>query len=260
LGTGVSIVTVVRNDLEGIKKTAASINRFSQDFVACGGQLEWIIVDGASTDGTAAFSTVEAKELLDCPVRAVSERDNGLYDAMNKGTRMAQHSHCWYLNAGDDICDLRGQADSVLKAIRVNIDAIICFGCLRSGKKGEVIVSSRSEKYLEYSLPTSHQAMIVPTSVALAHPYSSQYLICGDYDFACRAWLGGCRFVTNTVTLARFVHDGLSSKRPVRLLKEAASIQRNILGLGWPTVIAMTFRRSASLLATKLLDHIPVKS
>ena len=89
-----SIVTVVRNDRAGLAATAASIagQRWAD--------LEWIVIDGASTDGT--------RDLLDAieprPAHAVSEPDRGIYDAMNKGWAAASGEWVLFLNAGDTLC------------------------------------------------------------------------------------------------------------------------------------------------------------
>jgi putative colanic acid biosynthesis glycosyltransferase len=87
-----SVVTVVRNDLPGLERTHASLaEQVLRDF-------EWILIDGASTDATRA----RASELLaEGIARGVSEPDTGIYDAMNKGLRLARGSHVLFLNAGD---------------------------------------------------------------------------------------------------------------------------------------------------------------
>lgn len=89
-----SIVTVVRNDRAGLASTAASLA--AQQWTG----FEWIVVDGASTDGT--------RELLDSihprPAHWVSEPDDGIYDAMNKGWAAATGEWVLFLNAGDTLC------------------------------------------------------------------------------------------------------------------------------------------------------------
>lgn len=87
----VSIVTICYNAEEEIAVTAASVA--SQSF----GDYEHVVVDGASTDSTIARARLNGGRRM----RIVSEPDNGLYDAMNKGLAMARGKYVLFLNAGD---------------------------------------------------------------------------------------------------------------------------------------------------------------
>lgn len=87
-----SIVTVVRNDPDGLERTGRSIHDQGVD-------VEWIVIDGASTDGTL-------DRLVGLtPSVQVSEPDRGIYDAMNKGMRRATGEWITFLNAGDTYCE-----------------------------------------------------------------------------------------------------------------------------------------------------------
>lgn len=90
--TFLSIVTVVRNDPEGLERTARSIHDQCAD-------LEWIVIDGASTDDTVDRLGVFRPSVV------VSEPDRGIYDAMNKGLRAATGAWITFLNAGDTYCE-----------------------------------------------------------------------------------------------------------------------------------------------------------
>ena len=88
---GVSVITVVRNDIFNIEKTIKSV--LAQKFES----LQYIVVDGASTDGT--------RELIDGYGSSVdvflSEEDRGIYDAMNKGVSFAKNEWIIFLHSGD---------------------------------------------------------------------------------------------------------------------------------------------------------------
>ena len=86
-----SIVTVVFNDLNGLKETYTSLK--SQTFT----NFEWIVIDGGSTDGTKEF--IKNKNQLIS--NFISEPDNGIFDAMNKGIKLATGTWITFLNAGD---------------------------------------------------------------------------------------------------------------------------------------------------------------
>lgn len=95
----VSIITITYNAERFLERTIQSI--VSQQGVRLGIDYEYLVVDGASTDGTLAL--VRAYE--DHISRWVSEPDAGLYDAMNKGLHMARGEYVWFMNAGDEIYD-----------------------------------------------------------------------------------------------------------------------------------------------------------
>lgn len=138
-----SIITITYNNVEGLRKTLDSVA--SQTFC----NFEHIIVDGSSTDGSVeiirqyadeqvvrlqgyetirqengnADDTMSNRLIAQSPncyqVRWISEPDNGIYNAQNKGISLAQGEYCYFLNAGDTFC-----ADDVLERI-FSPDALI---------------------------------------------------------------------------------------------------------------------------------------
>lgn len=89
-----SIITINYNNAEGLKKTLASVAAQSVT------EFEHVVVDGASTDGSADIIREYAAS-ASYPVRWVSEPDKGIYNAMNKGLRMASGEYVQVLNSGD---------------------------------------------------------------------------------------------------------------------------------------------------------------
>ncbi|MEM9528699.1 MAG: glycosyltransferase, partial [Bacteroidota bacterium] len=87
----ISIITVVFNGLDVLPKTITSV--IGQSY----SRIEYILIDGASTDGTTAYLSSHQ----DWFSYWVSEPDSGLYDAMNKGLDQANGDFCLFLNAGD---------------------------------------------------------------------------------------------------------------------------------------------------------------
>lgn len=115
-----SIITVCYNAKNHIEKTIKSV--VGQDFA----DYEYIIVDGGSTDGTCEIIEKYAKaadsgDNKGLAIRYISEKDEGLYDAMNKGFSMAAGDYIEFLNAGDELFDsqtlttVSGIIDSVCK-------------------------------------------------------------------------------------------------------------------------------------------------
>lgn len=93
--TKLSIITICYNDLEGLKKTVASVK--AQDFK----DYEYIVVDGASTDGSGEWIGSNSASFA----KWISEKDNGIYNAQNKGWKLASGEYCLFLNSGDYLAD-----------------------------------------------------------------------------------------------------------------------------------------------------------
>ena len=95
----ISIITINYNDAEGLRKTLASVA--SQTYT----DIEHIIVDGASTDGSVdvirEYETINLSSTNPIRIVWVSEKDKGIYDAMNKGVAKASGEYLLFLNGGD---------------------------------------------------------------------------------------------------------------------------------------------------------------
>ena len=88
-----SIITINRNNAEGLEKTLRSVA--AQSFR----EFEYIVIDGASTDGSV--EVIKKYEAQFAHLKWVSEPDRGIYNAMNKGLRMATGDYIQILNSGD---------------------------------------------------------------------------------------------------------------------------------------------------------------
>ena len=86
-----SIVTINRNDAKGLQKTLDSVAAQAPSLAKAGLQIEHVIVDGASTDNSVEVARQYAEQMKDSPITInwISEPDKGIYNAMNKGIRMA---------------------------------------------------------------------------------------------------------------------------------------------------------------------------
>ena len=87
----ISVITITRNDLDGLRLTCDSVE--SQSF----GSYEHIIIDGCSSDGTLNF----LNNLISTKVIWESEADRGIYHALNKGAKLASGSWIIFMNSGD---------------------------------------------------------------------------------------------------------------------------------------------------------------
>ncbi|VFS76732.1 PGL/p-HBAD biosynthesis glycosyltransferase Rv2957/MT3031 [Kluyvera cryocrescens] len=161
-------------------------------------------------------------------LRYVSEPDKGLYDAMNKGIRMANGKFVLFLNSGDSfhpevaqfVRQLRGQNDDAMFLG----DAMLDFGdghqVRRSAKRGW---------YIYHSLPASHQAIFFPLRGLQDYPYDVQYRVSSDYALTARMYKSGYRFKRIKGLVSEFSMGGVSTTNNVQLCQDAKKVQREIL-------------------------------
>ena len=109
-----SIITVNLNNREGLRKTAESV--VSQTYK----DYEWIVIDGGSTDGSKELIEQYAEHIS----YWVSEPDKGIYNAMNKGIRVAKGEYILFLNSGDYLID----GDMLNKVFAFNFDEDVVYG------------------------------------------------------------------------------------------------------------------------------------
>ena len=170
-----SIITINRNNLMGLKRTVESI--IGQTWK----EFEYIIIDGGSTDGSAEYIA----DLQDHIAHWVSEPDKGIYSAMNKGIRKAKGEYLFFLNSGDCLADIR-----VLEKVILEIDFVNWQNCkqyvfLGSTKQiGNEHYFSPPEIVTLYHLYKSalpHQGLFLPLNLAIKFPFSEDYKIVSDW-------------------------------------------------------------------------------
>ncbi|MGN3970353.1 glycosyltransferase, partial [Cronobacter sakazakii] len=161
-----SVITVAWRNYEGVVKTWQSLAHLAQ---AREIEFEWIVVDGGSNDGTAQFlEDLNGQYNL----RFVSEKDNGIYDAMNKGIEMAHGRFAIFLNSGDVFHPSVADVARQLAAAPANENAMyIGDALLDFGDGNKIRRSAKSGWYIYHSLPASHQAIFFPVSGLKKYPY-----------------------------------------------------------------------------------------
>jgi glycosyltransferase involved in cell wall biosynthesis len=158
-----SIITVIRNDAWALLKTARSI--FEQDFQ----DFEYIIVDGASEDGTN--NLIEFWKIHGLITRSISEPDSGVYNAMNKGLQLATGQFVLFLNANDIFA-----SSDVLQQVRDMLQNRALEGLLGWGElNGQIWASwTESEAFKLASLGFCHQALYVRRELLLDTPFDER--------------------------------------------------------------------------------------
>lgn len=217
-----SVITVAFRNLDGVVNTWRSLAHLANDPSI---QFEWIVVDGGSADGTAEFLE---KRNGQYNLRYVSEPDNGLYDAMNKGIAMAQGKFSLFLNSGDvfhaDVAQFVRQLRNKKDDAMYLGDAMLDFGdgtqLKRSAKRGW---------YIYHSLPASHQAIFFPNAGLKDNPYDMQYRVSSDYALAAKMYKAGYAFKRIKGIVSEFSMGGVSTTNNLQLCQDAKNVQRDIL-------------------------------
>lgn len=225
----VSIITVVYNDAEGLRHTFRSIQE--QSFPG----IEHIIIDGGSTDGTVKL----IKENLAKITYWVSEADNGLYDAMNKGLKAAKGDYVWFMNAGD----LIHTSDTIRRIFDVEEDlADIYYGDTMIVDQSYKEIGLRrlrppeklTWKSFQRGMLVCHQAILVKRS--LADNYDLRYSHSADFDWVIKALKRSGEIKNTRIVLASFLDGGHSKQNIKPSLKERFHSMRQHYGL-FPTLI-----------------------
>lgn len=208
-----SIIIATYNAEETLQSALESvINQTFQDW-------ECIIVDGASKDNT--LDIVEKYCNLDDRFSYISEPDDGIYDAFNKGWKKASGEWIYYLG-GDDILT----QDGLEKLIICSGNSDIVYG--------NVVYKSKTKEKYKISLPVnklkgnmvSHQSLIMRRSVICElGGFSLMYRISSDFDLFQKAYAYGKIFKYVPVTVAYFNVNGISNQK-VDILKETFDIRK----------------------------------
>lgn len=159
-----SLITITRNNLAGLKATVDSVQaQTCRDF-------DWIVVDGASNDGTRPYlNTIQA--------HCLSEPDHGIYDAMNKGIDRTGGEYLLFLNAGD-VLATPDTLQRVKDAMATPPDFI--YGdSIEAGNHRP----ARSHNHILRGMFTHHQAMFYRRRLIGNLRYDTSYRIAADYKF-----------------------------------------------------------------------------
>lgn len=220
----ISIITITFNAERQLRPTLESVAQQSfRDF-------EHIVVDGASTDGTLTI----ARSYGD--VRIMSERDRGLYDAMNKGIALAKGRYLLFLNAGDSLHNphvLAAYADRAVKGDDIIFADTVIVDADRHITGRRHLSAPRSLTFNSFAkgMLICHQAFMVKREIA--PDYDEQYRFSADYDWTIRCIAkSDPRRCTNLGIIAiDYLSDGLTDRNKLKSLRERFNIMAKHYGM-----------------------------
>lgn len=211
----VTVATVCFNSEDTIEQTIKSV--LAQTY----SEIEYIIVDGASTDATL---DIIGKYTDDDRIRLISEPDNGLYDAMNKAVDNSTGDYIIYMNSGDIFA-----TNDAIKEISAHLDGtneLVYGNVIRIKSEGKI-----RERYEGFMVPLRlllmgrmmcHQSIFTRYDIMKQYRFNTEYTITADYDF-----------------LMRMVHD----KRILKYVNTDISIVDNVNGISSDSSNMQTMRQ-----------------
>ncbi len=245
----ISIVTVCLNACNVIEKTILSIlNQSYTDF-------EYVLIDGLSTDNTVEIINRFKDDFSSRNIhyKYYSEKDNGIYDAMNKSLDRINGEWVLFMNAGDFFSG----SDVLEKIFREDIEGYDLI-------YGDIIIAERG--YYKYNpalaienqgfySPICHQGMITRTDAMREYRFDTTFRLAADYDYLIKIYKDGKRFKKTDIIFSVFELGGTSSKQSVSYLSEMYR-SRNINNVSNHKNLILTILKFRSFLVLRFLSSL----
>ena len=221
----VSIVTVTYNCLDDFRKTFGSV--LAQTYP----DVEYIVIDGASNDGTADFIRGHGEAFA----YWVSEPDKGIYDAMNKGLAAATGDWVLMLNAGDVFYD-----DGTLAEVfsQDYSDADVVYGDYVNLLESGPFLDKATCPFFEnprklHGMGFGHQSVFIRTGLSQSIKYDLSYKCCADYAHMVTLYRNGARYkhIDIPIVIAEGRYGFSERHRALQLREEAriCGVDRTLL-------------------------------
>lgn len=216
----ISVITICFNEKDAIRDTMRSV------LIQNRTDYEYIIKDGSSTDGTLDIIS-EAKHEFDekgIQVTLISDKDNGLYDAMNKAVSKASGEWVIFMNAGDRFFD-----ENVLSSVfngkeYAGVDLI--YGDAIEEEYGEFYYYPKHPDLIRERMPFSHQTVFARRSLLTSYPFDTSLRIGADYDFLLKCDHIGKVFADSDTVIAMISKTGVSTLKLKDTYLESMDIRK----------------------------------
>jgi exopolysaccharide biosynthesis WecB/TagA/CpsF family protein len=199
-----SVITICYNDRTNLAATAKSVlGQIDASF-------EWVIVDGASTDGTIDDLQTYGR---DNRVQWSSSPDEGIYDAFNKGVASASGDYLVFICAGDEFCgpETLGKVSAYIDA-KPHSDLYYGDAIEVERGKGTFLRKARDHSTIWWNLFTHHQSMFYARECFQRVSYDKGYRIGGDYALTLELLRKGASATRLPFATSRFLLGGTSQK------------------------------------------------
>lgn len=220
-----SIITVTYNAENELEKTIESI--ISQENID-NLNVEYIIQDGMSKDGTLSLAKGyrESIERKNISFNIYSEKDFGIYDAMNRGIKKATGKWICLLNAGDTFCNEKSITD-IRSNLEESISDVLYADYRRVNLYMERTIKIPELNELYNTMIFCHQSIFIRNYIYSSYSYNCKYALVADYDLMLRLYLNKCKFEHMSISLVNYDTDGLSGKNMIGTYREIYKVRKN---------------------------------
>ena len=198
-----SVITVCRNPGPLLALSVKTLqNQTFRDF-------EHIIIDGGSNDGTLDY----LKQNSHLFAKVISEPDNGIYDAMNKGINQATGVYIYFLNCGDEFNDVQVLEKIGAACKASNADVVYGDTLLVDKKKNTTRVKSHAgvDRFFLFHRPINHQAIFARRSVfERSGLFDTSYVVKADHEWTMRCYNAGAVFRHVPVIVSSYLLHGFA--------------------------------------------------
>jgi putative colanic acid biosynthesis glycosyltransferase len=218
----ISIITVCRDDRVGLENTFASIRGQDCD------DFEWWVIDGKSADGTVEW----LRENHRFDGGWISEPDNGIYDAMNKGIDLATGDYLLFMNSGD----LLAGSDVISKLIdcithEIEVPDFVYGDSLDIEANGRTHYrQALRASFIKVGMITRHQSMLYRKESVFHERYPANFKLSGDYALTANLLMkNGIKVLKVNSPVSLFSLGGRHDTLRLRALREDFKIRKTIL-------------------------------
>jgi glycosyltransferase involved in cell wall biosynthesis len=226
-----SVITVVYNGKHLLQNTVESI--LSQEFT----DYEYLLIDGGSTDGTVDLIAQYASKYPQ--IKWKSEKDKGLYDAMNKAIALAQGTYLWFINAGDQIASPTLMQEMYRVQLTQDIDVFYGSTLLISAQGDHLgllheLTTRKLPRQLDwqnylYGMRIVHQSFVPKRQLAPLYELGN---LAADYKWCTQILKQAKRnYQITSGPMSKYLEGGVSKQRHLQSLKDRFKVMRTEFGL-----------------------------
>lgn len=217
----ISVITINYNNADGLKKTIESVvNQTSNDF-------EYIVIDGGSTDGSIDIINKYSKYIT----YWISEKDNGIYNAMNKGIKAASGEYCQFLNSGDKYNNNEVISSVLMKMPNTDIFTGHALLVYNDGRNSLIDYAKKEIAFMDlYASSISHTSSFVKRSILESNMFDESLKIVSDWKFFLEEIIFNNRsYAPIDVIVSDFDMSGCSNTNRTLLQEERELVLKNLV-------------------------------
>lgn len=186
----ISILTITKNNSDGLKRTAASISNLMADLTEeTTFSFEWVVKSGDHVSSLGDYALGQA--LPNCPTKFDASPDDGIYDAMNGAVNLAEGDWVLFMNSGDAFA--KTASDFFMSCLK--------YGDIRSGvfyggsDAKSIFPKAQRKLYPRLARLPPHQAMLIPIKIQKRFSFDRTYPVSADKDFKIRTIRSGVEYI-----------------------------------------------------------------